>query len=171
MALENDPNIKIEGSVRLVGESPSSITPQSSATANRSETSTSIVEITTTTASSRQGKQPTPREPQQVSPLFHTCPSIFFTTVYHCLSSHAHVTVAFSPGFVPVDTPVFFHNSKVVRSVCPYGVIVPSDGLTSLLGCSLSCVSWYRLHSHCNTVLDMVLEAEWIIHFIHPSQY
>uniref|UniRef100_A0A3B3RD11 Neurexin 1b n=1 Tax=Paramormyrops kingsleyae TaxID=1676925 RepID=A0A3B3RD11_9TELE len=67
MALENDPNIKIEGSVRLVGESPSSITPQSSATANRSETSTSIVEITTTTASSRQGKQPTPREPQQTT--------------------------------------------------------------------------------------------------------
>ncbi|KPP60367.1 hypothetical protein Z043_121642 [Scleropages formosus] len=66
MAVEGDPNIKIEGSVRLVGESPSPITPQSSATSNRSETSTSIVEITTTTASSRQGKQPTPREHQQV---------------------------------------------------------------------------------------------------------
>ncbi|KAG9344468.1 hypothetical protein JZ751_011138 [Albula glossodonta] len=65
MAVEGDSNIKIEGSVRLVGESPSSITPQSSATANRSETSTSIMEITTTTAPSRRGKQPTPREPQQ----------------------------------------------------------------------------------------------------------
>uniref|UniRef100_A0A8C6WYR0 Neurexin 1b n=1 Tax=Neogobius melanostomus TaxID=47308 RepID=A0A8C6WYR0_9GOBI len=53
MAAEGDPNIKIQGSVRLVGESPSSITPQSSTTANRSETSTSIMEITTTTASSR----------------------------------------------------------------------------------------------------------------------
>uniref|UniRef100_A0A8C7FAI6 Neurexin 1 n=1 Tax=Oncorhynchus kisutch TaxID=8019 RepID=A0A8C7FAI6_ONCKI len=54
MATEGDRNIRIQGSVRLVGESPSSITPQSSAnTANRSETSTSIMEITTTTASSR----------------------------------------------------------------------------------------------------------------------
>ncbi|KAG7230137.1 hypothetical protein INR49_009857, partial [Caranx melampygus] len=53
MAAEGDRNIKIQGSVRLVGESPSSITPQSSTTANRSETSTSIMEITTTTASSR----------------------------------------------------------------------------------------------------------------------
>uniref|UniRef100_A0A4W6E6H6 Neurexin 1b n=1 Tax=Lates calcarifer TaxID=8187 RepID=A0A4W6E6H6_LATCA len=42
MAAEGDPNIKIQGSVRL-----------SSTTANRSETSTSIMEITTTTASSR----------------------------------------------------------------------------------------------------------------------
>ncbi|MFT7806018.1 neurexin-1 isoform X4 [Arapaima gigas] len=67
MAVEGDPNIKIEGSVRLVGESPSPITPQSSTTSNRSETSTSIVEITTTTASSRQGKQPTPREHQQTT--------------------------------------------------------------------------------------------------------
>ncbi|XP_047459977.1 neurexin-1a isoform X19 [Mugil cephalus] len=65
MAAEGDPNIKIQGSVRLVGESPSSITPQSSTTANRSETSTSIMEITTTTASSRRVKQTTPREPQQ----------------------------------------------------------------------------------------------------------
>lgn len=66
MAAEGDPNIRIQGSVRLVGESPSSITPQSSTTANRSETSTSIMEITTTTASSRRVKQTTPREPQQV---------------------------------------------------------------------------------------------------------
>ncbi|KAG8000037.1 Neurexin-3-beta, partial [Nibea albiflora] len=65
MAAEGDPNIKIQGSVRLVGDSPSSITPQSSTTANRSETSTSIMEITTTTASSRRVKQTTPREPQQ----------------------------------------------------------------------------------------------------------
>uniref|UniRef100_A0A8B9RBZ8 Neurexin 1 n=1 Tax=Astyanax mexicanus TaxID=7994 RepID=A0A8B9RBZ8_ASTMX len=51
MAVEGDPNIRIEGSVRLVGEAPSSssITPQSSATANRSDTSTSIIETTTTT--------------------------------------------------------------------------------------------------------------------------
>ncbi|XP_039639211.1 neurexin-1a isoform X2 [Perca fluviatilis] len=67
MAAEGDPNIRIQGSVRLVGESPSSITPQSSTTANRSETSTSIMEITTTTASSRRVKQTTPREPQQTT--------------------------------------------------------------------------------------------------------
>ncbi|XP_070398459.1 neurexin-1a isoform X3 [Nothobranchius furzeri] len=66
MAAEGDPNIKIQGSVRLVGESPS-ITPQSSTTANRSETSTSIMEVTTTTASSRKVKQMTPREPQQTT--------------------------------------------------------------------------------------------------------
>ncbi|KAJ7987511.1 hypothetical protein DPEC_G00327250 [Dallia pectoralis] len=69
MATEGDPNIRIQGSVRLVGDSPGSITPQSSAnTANGSETSTSIMEITTTTtASGRRGKQTTPREPQQTT--------------------------------------------------------------------------------------------------------
>ncbi|XP_069394642.1 neurexin-1a isoform X21 [Paralichthys olivaceus] len=79
MAAEGDPNIKVQGSVRLVGESPSSITPQSSTTANRSETSTSIMEITTTTASSRRVKQTTPREPQQTTDDFVVasaeCPS------------------------------------------------------------------------------------------------
>ncbi|XP_061084265.1 neurexin 1a isoform X7 [Conger conger] len=65
MAVEGDPNVRVEGSVRLVGDPPSSITPHSSATANRSETSTSIAEITTTTASNRRTKQPGPREPQQ----------------------------------------------------------------------------------------------------------
>ncbi|XP_057703894.1 neurexin-1a-like isoform X26 [Corythoichthys intestinalis] len=67
MAAEGDPNIKIQGSARLVGESPSSITPQSSTTANRSETSTTIMELTTTTASGRRVKQTTPREPQQTT--------------------------------------------------------------------------------------------------------
>ncbi|XP_024152847.1 neurexin-1-beta isoform X27 [Oryzias melastigma] len=79
MAAEGDSNIKIQGSVRLVGDSPSSITPQSSTTANRSETSTSIMEITTTTASSRRVKQTTPREPQQTTDDFQVasaeCPS------------------------------------------------------------------------------------------------
>uniref|UniRef100_A0A3Q1JDC3 Neurexin 1 n=1 Tax=Anabas testudineus TaxID=64144 RepID=A0A3Q1JDC3_ANATE len=79
MAAEGDPNIRIQGSVRLVGESPSSITPQSSTTANRSETSTSILEITTTTASNRRVKQTTPREPQQTTDDFQVasaeCPS------------------------------------------------------------------------------------------------
>uniref|UniRef100_A0A673MFE6 Neurexin-1a n=1 Tax=Sinocyclocheilus rhinocerous TaxID=307959 RepID=A0A673MFE6_9TELE len=62
MAAEGDPNIRVEGSARLVGDMPSSsITPQSSASAtgNRSETSPSITDITTTTASNRHGKQTT----------------------------------------------------------------------------------------------------------------
>ncbi|CAI5653861.1 unnamed protein product [Oreochromis niloticus] len=79
MAAEGDPNIRIQGSVRLVGESPSSITPQSSTTANRSETSTSIMEITTTTASSRRVKPTTSRESPQTTDEFPVasaeCPS------------------------------------------------------------------------------------------------
>nr|XP_055032736.1 neurexin 1a isoform X19 [Misgurnus anguillicaudatus] len=62
MAAEGDPNVRVEGSARLVGDMPSSsITPQSSASAtgNRSETSPSITDMTTTTASNRQGKQTT----------------------------------------------------------------------------------------------------------------
>ncbi|XP_066521051.1 neurexin 1a isoform X6 [Hoplias malabaricus] len=65
MAAEGDPNVRVEGSARLVGDLPSSsITPQSSASAtgNRSETSPSLTDITTTTASNRQGKQTTPSQ-------------------------------------------------------------------------------------------------------------
>lgn len=85
MAAEGDPNIKIQGSVRLVGESPSSITPQSSTTANRSETSTSIMEITTTTASSRRVKQTTPREPQQVRSSLNDSALSDFHSCHYCL--------------------------------------------------------------------------------------
>ncbi|KAI2657411.1 Neurexin-1a-beta [Labeo rohita] len=68
MAVEGDPNVRIEGSVRLVGEVlSSSITPQSSATVSRSETSTSVVEITTTTTSSHKIKPTTASEPQQTT--------------------------------------------------------------------------------------------------------
>ncbi|XP_026868386.2 neurexin-1a-like isoform X8 [Electrophorus electricus] len=73
MAAEGDPNVRTEGSVRLVGEAPSSsssITPQSGSTANRSDASTSVMETTTTTttaASGRRVKQTTPREPQQTT--------------------------------------------------------------------------------------------------------
>ncbi|XP_058262251.1 neurexin 1a isoform X2 [Hemibagrus wyckioides] len=62
MAAEGEPNVRVEGSARLVGDLPSSsITPQSSASAsgNRSEASPSLTDITTTTASNRQGKQTT----------------------------------------------------------------------------------------------------------------
>ncbi|XP_063300032.1 neurexin-1 isoform X20 [Pelobates fuscus] len=63
MAAENDPNIVIEGNVKLVGDVPSSMTTESTATAMQSEMSTSIMETTTTLATStRRGKVPT-REP------------------------------------------------------------------------------------------------------------
>ncbi|XP_004436709.1 PREDICTED: neurexin-1-beta isoform X9 [Ceratotherium simum simum] len=64
MAAENDANIAIVGNVRLVGEVPSSMTTESTATAMQSEMSTSIMETTTTLATStaRRGKPPT-REP------------------------------------------------------------------------------------------------------------
>ncbi|XP_059575132.1 neurexin-1 isoform X11 [Alligator mississippiensis] len=64
MAAENDANIVIEGNVRLVGEVPSSMTTESTATAMQSEMSTSVMETTTTLATStvRRGKPPT-KEP------------------------------------------------------------------------------------------------------------
>ncbi|KAM9297470.1 neurexin-1 isoform X18 [Phalacrocorax carbo] len=64
MAAENDANIVIEGNVRLVGEVPSSMTTESTATAMQSEMSTSVMETTTTLATStaRRGKTPT-KEP------------------------------------------------------------------------------------------------------------
>ncbi|XP_059798800.1 neurexin-1 isoform X17 [Balaenoptera ricei] len=64
MAAENDANIAIVGNVRLVGEVPSSMTTESTATAMHSEMSTSIMETTTTLATStaRRGKPPT-KEP------------------------------------------------------------------------------------------------------------
>ncbi|XP_074845649.1 neurexin-1 isoform X11 [Carettochelys insculpta] len=64
MAAENDANIVIDGNVRLVGEVPSSMTTESTATAMQSEMSTSVMETTTTLATStiRRGKTPT-KEP------------------------------------------------------------------------------------------------------------
>ncbi|XP_077341708.1 neurexin-1 isoform X22 [Lithobates pipiens] len=63
MAAESDANIVIEGNVRLVGDVPSSMTTESTATAMQSEMSTSIMETTTTLATStRRIKTPT-REP------------------------------------------------------------------------------------------------------------
>ncbi|CAI5771304.1 Hypothetical predicted protein, partial [Podarcis lilfordi] len=64
MAAESDTNIVIEGNVRLVGEVPSSMTTESTATAMQSEMSTSVMETTTTLATStaRRGKPPT-KEP------------------------------------------------------------------------------------------------------------
>ena len=69
MAAENDANIAIVGNVRLVGEVPSSMTTESTATAMQSEMSTSIMETTTTLATStaRRGKPPTKEPVSQVS--------------------------------------------------------------------------------------------------------
>ncbi|XP_072292885.1 neurexin-1a-beta-like isoform X21 [Eucyclogobius newberryi] len=118
MAAEGDPNIKIQGSVRLVGESPSSITPQSSTTANRSETSTSIMEITTTTASSRRVKQTTPREPQQTTDDLGAsaeCPSDD-EDIDPCEPSSANPTGA-SPKRFPGSAEVFRESSSTTGMV------------------------------------------------------
>ncbi|KAK2498153.1 hypothetical protein MC885_003140 [Smutsia gigantea] len=81
MAAENDANIAIVGNVRLVGEVPSSMTTESTATAMQSEMSTSIMETTTTLATStaRRGKPPTKEPISQVSlqiPFLHFGPVI-----------------------------------------------------------------------------------------------
>ncbi|KAM6956128.1 neurexin-1a isoform 7-T7 [Aplochiton taeniatus] len=118
MAVEGDPNIRIQGSVRLVGDSPSS-TPQSSATANRSETSTSIMEITTTTASSRRVKQTTPREPQQTTDDLTVasaeCPSDD-EDIDPCEPSSANPTGA-SPKGYPGPSEVFRESSSTTGMV------------------------------------------------------
>ncbi|XP_061914365.1 neurexin-1a-like isoform X20 [Entelurus aequoreus] len=119
MAAEGDPNIKTQGSVRLVGESPSSITPQSSTTANRSETSTSIMEITTTTASSRRVKQTTPREAQQTTEdllvASAECPSDD-EDIDPCEPSSANPTGAGPKGF-PDSSEVFRESSSTTGMV------------------------------------------------------
>ncbi|KAM9364566.1 neurexin-1a-like isoform 22-T22 [Pholidichthys leucotaenia] len=121
MAAEGDPNIRIQGSVRLVGESPSSITPQSSTTANRSETSTSIMEITTTTttAASRRVKQTTPREPQQTTDdllvASAECPSDD-EDIDPCEPSSANPTGAGPRGF-PGTSEVFRESSSTTGMV------------------------------------------------------
>ncbi|XP_047208133.1 neurexin-1a-beta isoform X6 [Girardinichthys multiradiatus] len=118
MAAEGDPNIKIQGSARLVGESPS-ITPQSSTTVNRSETSTSIMEITTTTASSRRVKQTTPREPQQTTddlPVASAeCPSDD-EDIDPCEPSSASPTGAGPKGY-PGTSEVFRESSSTTGMV------------------------------------------------------
>ncbi|KAI5610040.1 neurexin 1a isoform X13, partial [Silurus asotus] len=74
MAVEGNPNVRVEGSVRLVGEAPSSssssssssITPQSNASTSIMETTTTTTS-STTTPSSRRVKQTTPRDTQQTT--------------------------------------------------------------------------------------------------------
>ncbi|XP_062911931.1 neurexin 1a isoform X17 [Mobula hypostoma] len=63
MAAENDPNIRIEGNVRLVGE-VSSMTTETTTTSKPHEVSTTIMETTTTmaTTTTRKGRSTTTRD-------------------------------------------------------------------------------------------------------------
>lgn len=85
MAAESDANIVIEGNVRLVGDVPSSMTTESTATAMQSEMSTSIMETTTTLATStRRIKTPTREPVGQVSkPQFDLMLPCFQNSKYH----------------------------------------------------------------------------------------
>uniref|UniRef100_UPI00358E490C neurexin-1-beta-like isoform X2 n=1 Tax=Myxine glutinosa TaxID=7769 RepID=UPI00358E490C len=64
MAAENNPNVRVEGSVRLVGEVPSVISTESSVTPVPTEMSTTIMETTTTmaTTTTRRGRSTTTRD-------------------------------------------------------------------------------------------------------------
>ncbi|XP_036073155.1 neurexin 1a isoform X7 [Oryzias melastigma] len=77
MAAEGHPHIKVEGSLRLVGDIPSSsITPQSSAAAggNRSDSAPSISDITTTTATNKK-QGATPQSADDLLVASAECPS------------------------------------------------------------------------------------------------
>nr|XP_021519493.1 neurexin-1-beta-like [Meriones unguiculatus] len=89
MAAENDANIAIVGNVRLVGEVPSSMTTESTATAMQSEMSTSIMETTTTLATStaRRGKPPTKEPISQHKPQkLNEISSSDMVDVFYCSS-------------------------------------------------------------------------------------
>ncbi|XP_030074363.1 neurexin-2-beta isoform X12 [Microcaecilia unicolor] len=64
LASETDPNIQIEGNLRLVGEVPSVITTETTATTLLADMSTTIMETTTTmaTTTTRRGRSPTMRD-------------------------------------------------------------------------------------------------------------
>ncbi|XP_039594429.1 neurexin 1a isoform X25 [Polypterus senegalus] len=117
MAVENDPNIRIEGSVKLVGETPSSMTTESAVAANHSETSTSIMEITTTTASSRRGKPPT-KETQSTDDILVAsaeCPSDD-EDIDPCEPSSANPTGPGTKGF-PGPSEVIRESSSTTGMV------------------------------------------------------
>lgn len=86
MAAESDTNIVIEGNVRLVGEVPSSMTTESTATAMQSEMSTSVMETTTTLATSTaRKKQPTKEPIGQVSQLLQ---NVFLSFIWNISGFH-----------------------------------------------------------------------------------
>ncbi|XP_036811697.1 neurexin-1a isoform X29 [Oncorhynchus mykiss] len=78
MAAEGHAHIRLEGSTRLVGDMPSSITPQSSAAAgaNRSDPAANAGDITTTTATNRkQGGGATQQSTDDLLVASAECPS------------------------------------------------------------------------------------------------
>uniref|UniRef100_A0A671S2U5 Neurexin-1a-like n=1 Tax=Sinocyclocheilus anshuiensis TaxID=1608454 RepID=A0A671S2U5_9TELE len=119
MAVEGDPNIRIEGSVRLVGEvQSSSISPQSSATVSRSETSTSVMEITTTTTSNHKIKPSTTTDDLLVASA--ECPSDD-EDIDPCEPSSANPT---GPGVksYPGQSEVFRESSSTIGMVV--GIVI-----------------------------------------------
>ncbi|XP_043931934.1 neurexin-2-beta-like isoform X2 [Protopterus annectens] len=64
LAAQNDPNVKIEGNLRQVGEVPSVMTTETTATTLLADMSTTIMETTTTmaTTTTRRGRSPTMRD-------------------------------------------------------------------------------------------------------------
>ncbi|XP_042295638.1 neurexin-2-beta isoform X17 [Sceloporus undulatus] len=64
LAAESDPNVKVEGNLRLVGEVPSVMTTETTATTLLADMSTTIMETTTTmaTTTTRRGRSPTMRD-------------------------------------------------------------------------------------------------------------
>ncbi|XP_063300022.1 neurexin-1 isoform X11 [Pelobates fuscus] len=121
MAAENDPNIVIEGNVKLVGDVPSSMTTESTATAMQSEMSTSIMETTTTLATStRRGKVPT-REPagsstDDILVASAECPSEDDEDIDPCEPSSANPTRA-GGRETPVSTEVIRESSSTTGMV------------------------------------------------------
>ncbi|XP_069501152.1 neurexin-2-beta isoform X6 [Ambystoma mexicanum] len=64
LAAESDSNVKVEGNLRLVGEVPSVMTTETTATTLLADMSTTIMETTTTmaTTTTRRGRSPTMRD-------------------------------------------------------------------------------------------------------------
>uniref|UniRef100_A0A671S3Z8 Neurexin-1a-like n=1 Tax=Sinocyclocheilus anshuiensis TaxID=1608454 RepID=A0A671S3Z8_9TELE len=122
MAVEGDPNIRIEGSVRLVGEvQSSSISPQSSATVSRSETSTSVMEITTTTTSNHKIKPSTTTDDLLVASA--ECPSDD-EDIDPCEPSSGGLANPTGPGVksYPGQSEVFRESSSTIGMVV--GIVI-----------------------------------------------
>ncbi|KAM4721026.1 neurexin-2-beta isoform 12-T12 [Rhinophrynus dorsalis] len=64
LAAESDPNVKTEGNLRLIGDVPSVMTTETTATTLLADMSTTIMETTTTmaTTTTRKGRSPTMRD-------------------------------------------------------------------------------------------------------------
>nr|XP_023695411.1 neurexin-1a-like isoform X10 [Paramormyrops kingsleyae] len=118
MAAEGDSNIRVQGSVRLVGDSPASNTPQSSAAGNRSDSHPSLTGMSTTTATNRRN-QPAPRDPQQPTDdllvASAECPSDD-EDIDPCEPSSANPTVPGAKGY-PGPSEVIRESSSTTGMV------------------------------------------------------